>query len=215
MKCDGLKAFNMPRYAGEFTIHEVYLKSDVDAAIDELKTENESLLQQNRELCLALQVMYSKEEYDKQKAEHHKERHEYIKMIAELKAENERLNNALDKEHGETIKYMDELCNAKNEIERLTIDKRNAELRADVADATVEKLKDKNAVLKQNLEDAKATAYAESVDAGMRERRRKRALWLARSYRGRDNSILLPSKFMRNVWDNVERKCLAKAEQYK
>lgn len=43
----------------------------------------------------------------------------------------------------------------------------------------------------------------------------KRALWLARSYRGRDNSILLPSKFMRNVWDNVERKCIKKAEQYK
>lgn len=46
-------------------------------------------------------------------------------------------------------------------------------------------------------------------------RRLKRALWLARSYRGRDNNILLPSKFMRNVWDNVERKCLKKAEQYK
>lgn len=43
----------------------------------------------------------------------------------------------------------------------------------------------------------------------------KRALWLARSYRGRDNSILLPSKFMRNVWDNVERKCRAKMEEYK
>ena len=100
----------------------VYLKEEVDAAIDELK------------------------------AVHHKERHEYIKMIAELK---------------------------------------------------------------QKLEDAKASAYAESVDAGMRERRLKRALWLARSYRGRDNSILLPSKFMRNVWDNVERKCLKKAEQYK
>lgn len=71
------------------------------------------------------------------------------------------------------------------------------------------------AELKQNLEDAKATAYTESVDAGMRERRLKRALWLARSYRGRDNSILLPSKFMRNVWENVERKCLKKAEQYK
>ena len=58
------------------------------------------------------------------------------------------------------------------------------------------------------------------VDAAIAElkaenRRLKRALWLARSYRGRDNSILLPSKFMRNVWDNVERKCLKKAEQYK
>lgn len=56
--CDGITG----------SAHEVYSKSDVDAAIDELKTENESLLQQNRELCLALQVMYSKEEYDKQKA---------------------------------------------------------------------------------------------------------------------------------------------------
>ena len=46
-------------------------------------------------------------------------------------------------------------------------------------------------------------------------RRLKRALWLARSYRGRDNSILLPSKFMRNVWDNVESKCLKKEDEYK
>lgn len=62
-------------------------------------------------------------------------------VLAEYDAEIERLNNVLDKERSETIKYMDELCNAKNEIERLTIDKRNNELRADVADATVEKLK--------------------------------------------------------------------------
>lgn len=53
---------------GDDDAAQVYLKSEVDAAIDELKTENESLLQQNRELILALQVMYSKEEYDKQKA---------------------------------------------------------------------------------------------------------------------------------------------------
>ncbi len=91
--------------------------------------------------------------------------------IAELKAENERLNNALDKERSETIKYMDELCNAKNEIERLTIDKRNAELRADVADATIAKLNAK-------LESVQASTYVDSVDAGMRERRLKRDLWL-------------------------------------
>ena len=42
----------------------------------------------------------------------------------------------------------------------------------------------------------------------------KRALWMARAERARDNSILLPSKFMRNVWDNVERKCRTKAEEY-
>ena len=45
-------------------------------------------------------------------------------------------------------------------------------------------------------------------------RRLKRALWLARSYRGRDNSILLPSKFMRNVWDKVEHKCRKKSKEY-
>ena len=57
------------------------------------------------------------------------------------------------------------------------------------------------------------------VDAAIAElkrenRRLKRALWLAAD-RARDNSILLPSKFLRNVWDNVERKCRAKAEEYK
>ena len=70
------------------------------------------------------------------------------------------------------------------------------------------------AELKQKIEDAKATAYAESVDAGMENRRLKRALWLARAERGHDNSILLPSKFMRNVWDNVERKCRKKSKEY-
>lgn len=75
------------------SIVEVCLKEDVDAAIDELKIE------------------------------HHKERHEYIEMVAQLRRE--------------------------------------------------------NAELKAKLEDAKAPAYAESVDAGMRERRLRRALWRA------------------------------------
>ena len=79
----------------------------------------------------------------------------------------------------------------------------------------ISRLRAENAELKAKLEDAKSTAYAESVDAGMRERKMKRALWLARAYRGYDNSILLPSKFMRKVWDSVERKCRAKAEEYK
>lgn len=43
-----------------------------------------------------------------------------LKIITESKdAEIRRLNNALDKERSETIKYMDELCKAKAEIERL------------------------------------------------------------------------------------------------
>lgn len=70
------------------------------------------------------------------------------------------------------------------------------------------------AELKQKLESVQASMYADVVDAGMENRKLKRALWLSRAYRGRDNSILLPSKFMRNVWDNVERKCLKKSKEY-
>lgn len=81
----------------------------------------------------------------------------------------------------------------------------------------IELLRKENLIaeVKAKLESVQATAYAESVDAGMENRKLKRAMWLARAERARDNSILLPSKFMRNVWDNVERKCLKKAEEYK
>ena len=34
-----LKAFNLPRYAGEFTMHEVYLKFEADKVIEELKDD--------------------------------------------------------------------------------------------------------------------------------------------------------------------------------
>ncbi len=141
---------------------------------------------------------------------------EVDEAIAELKAENERLNNALDKERSETIKYMDELCNAKNEIERLTIDKRNAEQRADVADATAEKLKAENECLKQKLEDVKASHYAEMVDAGMRERRLRRSLWLARAERAMAEvySVLndVPTS---NRWIKARDRLETKAEEYK
>ena len=53
-----------------------------------------------------------------------------------------------------------------------------------IADAEVYLKKDVDAAiaeLKAKLEDAQATAYAESVDAGMENRRLKRALWLART----------------------------------
>jgi len=43
------------------------------------------------------------------------------------------------------------------------------------------------AELKNKLEDAKATAYAEMVDAGMRERRLRRALWIARAERAKEH----------------------------
>ena len=97
----------------------------------------------------------------------------------------------------------------------------------DEVDAAIEELK-------QNLEDAKATAYAESVDAGMRERRLKRALWIARAELCRRLDV---DRYLRkhiNSWYNencltwaeacvamevkmckAESKCRAKAEEYK
>ena len=75
------------------------------------------------------------------------------------------------------------------------------------------------AELKQNLEDAKATAYAESVDAGMRERRLKRALWLARAEMAKWKSLYywyaISDKYKSRKFDEVERKCRAKAEEFK
>lgn len=124
MKCDELKDYD---YDPDFPFQSrgrFYVADEVEAAIDELK------------------------------AEHHKERHEYIKIIAELK---------------------------------------------------------------QKLEDAQASAYADSVDAGMRERRLRRALYKAianwaKVTRLWDGSI---SMDIYDKWDNVERKCRAKAEEYK
>lgn len=103
---------------------------------------------------------------------------------------------------------------------------------ADEVDAAI-------AELKQKLEDVQSTVYAESVDAGMRERRLKRALWVARtamakSEKDRWNAhidcgnrrnrkdpayvktgkLLKASEWCR-LWADNERKCRAKAEEYK
>jgi hypothetical protein len=74
------------------------------------------------------------------------------------------------------------------------------------------------AELKAKLEDAKATAYAESVDAGMRERKLKRALWLARAERARDKATMFWNRLEDvncHKWQRVKHKCRAKAEEYK
>lgn len=159
MKCDRLKVYVPqdgpyglePEEGGKLVEEETcYLKSDVDAAIDDLKTA------------------------------HHKERHEYIRMIADLK---------------------------------------------------------------EKLEDAKATAYADSVDAGMRERKLKRALWLARAEKAKTAKnmfdilwkfasrekvgvtgcahkikgakTLKEPKFFFAKFQIAENKCIEKAEEYK
>ena len=97
--------------------------------------------------------------------------------------------------------------------------------------------------LKAKLEDVQATAYADSVDAGMENRWLKRALWLARAERAYVTTLLwnvycyqnnclyfrdfmnekcnpfrdLPKKTAMewsNLWESIEKKCRAKAEAY-
>ena len=90
------------------------------------------------------------------------------------------------------------------------------------------------AELKQKLEDAKASHYAEMVDAGMRERRLKRALWIARAERAKDRKykyetwernerkkfnwdgdLIAIVSIKARKWRSVEIKCIKKAEEYK
>lgn len=69
------------------------------------------------------------------------------------------------------------------------------------------------AELKAKLEDVQATAYAESVDAGMRERKLKRALCKACA-NWAHHRVFVRYKTNEKAWENVERKCRAKAEEY-
>lgn len=95
------------------------------------------------------------------------------------------------------------------------------------------------AELKQKLNDAKATAYTESVDAGMENRKLKRALWIARAERASDKARIFyfaetcgvklnidgysnkekghtrmcTARWWRITWLKVECKCRAKAEE--
>lgn len=85
------------------------------------------------------------------------------------------------------------------------------------------------AELKQKIEDAKATAYAESVDAGMENRRLKRALWLARANRAIEKiawfklwnvsiSTMNPEDGARQEYDKWKKnlgKFIKKVEKYK
>lgn len=96
--------------------------------------------------------------------------------------------------------------------------------------------------LEQKLEDTKATVYADSVDAGMENRRLKRELWIARALRaearknywyvrsiheGDKNLWSIDGSAVKyigcikrtnfdwlKIWSEVECKCLAKAEEY-
>jgi hypothetical protein len=89
-----------------------------------------------------------------------------------------------------------------------------------------EAIKRENAELKAKLEDVQATAYADSVDAGMENRRLKRALWIARAKRALEKiawfklwnasiSTMNPEDGARQEFDKCKKalgKFLAKAE---
>lgn len=135
--------------------------------------------------------------------------------IAELKSENKML-----KEHI-----------ANGDVSRITWIDEATELKAE------------NEQFKAKLESVQASAYADSVDAGMRERRLQRALWLARAYRAEarknywyarschegdkqvwsiDGSAVKYIGCIKRTnfdwlvtWSKVEEKCIDKAEEYK
>ena len=88
------------------------------------------------------------------------------------------------------------------------------------------------AELKAKLESVQASAYADSVDAGMRERRLQRALWITRGavhkakrmamygllqayplWEGSPAGLEVHKNIHR--YDGYERKCLKKAEEYR
>lgn len=71
--------------------------------------------------------------------------------------------------------------------------------------------------LEESLESEKASRYADSVDAGMRERRLKRALYKAIANWAKVTKIWDGSRPSDDFdkWFKVELKCLKKAEQYK
>ena len=72
--------------------------------------------------------------------------------------------------------------------------------------------------LKTKLESVQASAYADSVDAGMRERRLRRALYKACANWAFAREVIA-ANFIdvedAKKWAAIEAKCLKKAEEYK
>lgn len=83
------------------------------------------------------------------------------------------------------------------------------------ADKVLADLEKENAELKQKLEDVQATAYAESVDSGMRERRLKRALYKACTNWAHVAVAFFSSYATKEKWRKMKNKCHAKADEYK
>lgn len=77
-----------------------------------------------------------------------------------------------------------------------------------------DRLEAENAELKQKLESVQASAYADSVDAGMRERRLRRALYKACAHWAHMAVAFYCSYFVKDRWRKMEIKCLKKLEEY-
>lgn len=142
--------------------------------------------------------------------------------IAELKAENERLKKQSSLNvHDDSLRVRQLKRKIADNSEKIL----ELQKSLDVALSEVYSLLDK-------IESLKASHYAESVDAGMRERMLRRALWIARAMRAeaqwnrqlRDAGIAFAIgenkswdswNQKQKKWQRVERKCRAKAEEYK
>lgn len=176
MKCDELtlyhsKSLNLP----------IYVASEVDEAIAELKAEN-AQLKKKLMPCLNGDCILTCEVVEK-----------YGKENAELKLENECLKI--------------ELGGANIQCENLINSATDIMLRQDKA----------NDAKCDEIESLKATHYAEMVDAGMRERRLKRAL-----YKACANWALSTLAWLDCIdqgeprkWSEMIQKCLKKAEEFK
>ena len=104
------------------------------------------------------------------------------------------------------------------------VDAAIAELKSEIANGDVSRitwidkateLKAENEQLKAKLENVQASAYADSVDAGMRERRLKRALYKACANWAHFAVAFFSSYIIKNLWHWMELKCLKKAEEYR
>ena len=127
-------------------------------------------------------------------------------------------DNVISTIRAERDEYRYNLSCARNEIHNMQVSVREDVKRIADKDKVIAEKDKEIAELKQKLEDTKATAYAESVDAGMENRKLKRALWLSRTEMARTSAWVFWNRnddYNYNKWKKVERKCRAKAEEYK
>lgn len=150
---------------------------------------------------------------------------EQCKEIAQLKAKLVVLQSFYDL-HG----------NVDNYIDRLKAENESLKAKLETVNELVKTSKD---LYDHTIESLKASHYAEMVDAGMRERRLRRALWVTRAAMAKsekdrwnahidcgnkrnrkDPTFIKTGKLLevsewRKLWADIERKCLKKAEEFK